>query len=176
MEMFLSDKIFNYKFGGNNNQNINRILIVGDFLISYCKENQLYLICRHDGNQMNGNETTGTLKYVDGQLFPERENLEQKLETLIMAFTGRQTNAIPFSYFYYEIIDDNTTIVVYPQYLDKQPNIQINMNTDFDEELNEVSFMVRTEIVCLGPISNLNKEENIKKRKLIPSKNTDNNK
>ena len=101
MEVFSSGKIFNYKFGGRNIQISNQHLIVGDFLVSYCKENHIYLICRHDNKPLTGSETTGDMKYVDGKFVPIHENLEQKLASLIMCFTVGQQNAIPFTEFYY---------------------------------------------------------------------------
>lgn len=172
MEIFSSDKMLNYKLGGKNIPFNNQILIKGDFLISYCNENHIYFICRRDGKQITGNENTRSWRYNNGKIEPLiYENLEQLLVRLIMVFTGSQKDEIPFLEFSYEMKEDGTLILIYPHYLDKEPNIQINLNTDLDCEMSDVSLMVRTEKICLGPIDKLDKED-VKKRKLIPPEMT----
>ena len=159
MEIFSSDKMLNYKFGGYKNQAGNYVLINGDFLTSYCNENQTYLICRHDNKQIDGTEKTGDYELKDDKFVPiVYETLEEKLVNLIMNYTGRQQDEIPFLEFSYEIKEDDHVIIIYPHYLDKEPNIQIKMDTDLDSELLNKSLMVRTNKICLGPINDVNKK------------------
>ena len=166
--MFSAGEMLNYKLGGKNNQIKSNILIKGDFVIPYCKENHLYFICRRDGKKITGNEDTRNWKYEDGKLVPIKyDNFEYMLVRLVMGYTGSQEDEIPFLEFSYEMQEDDSVVVIYPHYLDKEPNVQIKLNTDLDEELADVSFMVRTEKICLGPINKLDKED-VKRRKLIP--------
>lgn len=155
MEIFSSDKMFSKKIGNFKLEGL-KYIEIGDFKISYSEDDCLYTICRIDGKSFDGNEMDGTLDFIDGKLVPvaTQRTLEEKLVILVDSYSAKQTNGKPFLEFLYKISEDNKTIKIYPVYLDKEPNVFVNIDTKLDRDLKDFALMVRTEKICRGIIDN----------------------
>lgn len=180
MEIFLSDKMFSKKIGNFKLEGL-KYIEIGDFKISYSEEDYLYTICRIDGKSFDGNELDGTLEFIEGKLVPvaTQRTLEEKLIILVDSYSAKQTNGKPFLEFFYKISEDNKTIKVYPIYLDKEPNVYVNIDTKLDADLKSLALMVRTEKICRGIVDNTEELCNLQSgpvltKKLTPPKNVEN--
>ena len=88
----------------------------------------------------------GTLEFIDGKLVPvaTQRTFEEKLVILVDSYSAKQINGKPFLEFFYKISEDNKTVKIYPVYLDKEPNVFVNIDTKLDRDLKSLALMVRT--------------------------------
>ena len=180
MEIFSSDKMFSKKIGNFKQEGL-KYIVIGDFKISYSEEDCLYTVCRIDGKKFDGNEMDGTLEFINGELVPvaTEKTFEEKLIILVDSYSAKQANGKPFLEFFYKRSEDNKTIKIYPVYLDREPNVFINIDTKLDTDLKSLALMVRTEKICRGIIDNNEELCNLQSgpiltKKLTPPKNTGN--
>jgi len=177
MEIFSSDKMFSKKIGNFKYEGL-KYIVIGDFKISYSEEENIYTICRIDGKSFDGNEKDGTFEFIDGKLAPAttQRTFEEKLIILVDSYSAKQSNGRPFLEFFYKRSEDNKIIKIYPIYLDREPNVFVNIDTKLDTDLKSLALMVRTEKICRGIIDNDEELSNLQSgpvltKKLTPPKN-----